>query len=214
MHPDDIASAATLARTHLDSLHDADWDMRAGDLEWSCRRTLDHIVDTLLLYASAVARQATGREQWIPVRDGNPNASIADLLDALSASAMILDQVCRAAPEGARAFHPSGRSDVSGFQAMACSEILTHTDDILLGMHTPWQPTPDPDLCERILRRVFPWAPDASEERDRWEVVRWACGRVSLTTRPRLDTHWWWHAAPISEWDGHRNERTSPPGWT
>jgi hypothetical protein len=214
MHPDDIALATTLARAHLDSLHTADWEVRAGDLEWSCRRTLDHIIDTLVLYASAVARRANGREQWIPIRDGNPHATIPELLESLSAAAAILDHVCRAAPDTTRAFHPSGLSDVSGFRAMACSEILTHTDDILLGMHLAWQPAPDPDLCERILHRVFPWAPDALEEPDRWEVVRWACGRAPLATRPRLDDRWWWHAAPIAEWDGQRNERTTPPAWT
>lgn len=214
MQPDDIALATGIAREQLDPLQNADWDVRAGNLTWSCRRTLDHIIDTLLLYASAVARPITGREDWLPVRDGNPHATIPELLESLTTSAAILDYVCRAAPEAARAFHPSGLSDANGFRAMACSEILTHTDDILLGMHTVWQPAPDPELCDRILRRVFPWAPDASEEADRWDVVRWACGRIPLATRPRLDEQWWWHAAPIAEWDGTRNERTSPPAWT
>ncbi|MGB3328606.1 MAG: DinB family protein [Thermomicrobiales bacterium] len=214
MQPDDLACAASLARAQLDPLRDAAWEAQAGDLDWSCRRTLDHIIDTLLLYSSAVARRATGRDQWIPVRNQDPESTIPNLLDALSASAAILDQVCRATADTTRVFHPSGLSNVSGFRAMACSEILTHTDDILLGLHTAWSPSPPTTLCDRILARVFPWAPTADEEADRWEVVRWACGRTALASRPRLDEQWWWHAAPTGEWDGRRNERTAPPAWS
>jgi hypothetical protein len=97
---------------------------------------------------------------------------------------------------------------------MACSEILTHTDDILRGFNagTTWQPPRD--LCERILRRVFPWAPGEGDCPDRWQAVLWVCGRTALPGFPRLDDKWWWHAAPIEEWDGTRTVRTAPPAWS
>lgn len=111
MKTDDITTAARLSAALLRSALDADWDTKAKDLDWSCRRTLDHIIDTM-------------------------------------------------------------------------------------------------------LRRVFPWAPDAAECSNRWDVVRWCCGRAALPTRARLNEKWWWHAAPIVEWDGTRKQRTAPPAWT
>src|SRR5688572_1127113 len=138
--PGDIVTSATLAVTALRAFEDRDWSVPAGDLEWSCRRTLDHIVDTLLLYGSYLATQATERRS--PIRNGDPQATVADLLDALDASARMLELICEASPPPVRAFHPSGYSDADGFRAMACSEILTHTDDILQGFGSEgtWQP--------------------------------------------------------------------------
>jgi len=212
MKVDDVLAAARLSTALLRPVEHADWNAKAGDLDWSCRRTLDHLVDTMLLYASAVAIRATDRAQWIPPRNGDAGATISELLATLESSAAILEMVFEASPSPVRAFHPSGLSDADGFRAMACSEILTHTDDIAQGVNLDWRP-PD-TICERILQRVFPWAPDSAECPDLWEAVRWSCGRTALPTRPRLDEQWWWHAAPITEWNGTRNERTAPPAWS
>ncbi|MBA3274379.1 MAG: hypothetical protein H0T72_01190, partial [Chloroflexia bacterium] len=54
MRAGDIESAAALALAVLEPVDGADWSVPAGDLEWSCWRTLDHVVDTLLLYGSYV----------------------------------------------------------------------------------------------------------------------------------------------------------------
>lgn len=214
MQPGDITLAASIAIDTLTPGLDRDWTVRAGDLEWSCRYTLDHIVDALAIYASAIALPVLSREGWIPPRNGDPNATILDLLHALRRGAAVLEKVCDASPPPARAFHPSGMSDADGFRAMACSEVLTHTDDILLGFGNASAFEPQSALCERILRRVFPWSPDAGACPDRWLAVKWACGRIALPGYPRLDDRWWWHAAPIAEWDGTRNERNAPPAWS
>lgn len=211
MKTDDMTTAARLSAALLGSAVGADWDTKAKDLDWSCRRTLDHIIDSMLLYASAVAIRATERSHWIPPRNGDPGASISELLATLESSAAMLELVCAASPPPVRAFHPSGLSNADGFRAMACSEILTHTDDIARGLGLIW--VPSDDICERILQRVFPWAPDAAECSNRWDVMRWCCGRAALPIRARLDEKWWWHAAPIAEWDGTRNQRTAPPAW-
>jgi len=213
MHDGDVSLAASLSIDVLTQVLSRDWSVRAGDLEWSCRRTLDHIIDVLALYASAVALPVQSRDEWIPTRNGDPDAGIAELLQVLRRGAAVLEKVFNASPPSARAFHPSGMSDADGFRAMACSEILTHTDDILLAFGTAAAFKPQSDLCERILRRVFPWAPDTRECPDRWLAVKWSCGRVELPGYPRLDDRWWWFSAPIAEWDGTRNERTAPPAW-
>ncbi len=206
----DLVICAELATTVLKPLAGADWTRRAGDLDWSCRRTLDHMVDTMLLYGSYVAIQARERRQ--PIRDGQESASIPDLIAAVAASASMLDLICTASPPPVRAFHPSGLSDADGFRAMGCSELLTHTWDIARGFGIPF--TAPFDLCDRINDRVFPWAPDADEHADRWEALLWACGRIALPSRERLDELWWWHSAPIDEWDGTRTQRTAPPAWS
>jgi len=208
--PDDLIAVAADARAALEPALSADWSAPAGDLTWSRRRTLDHMVDTTLHYAAHVATRATGRLPF--VRDGDPARSVPELLSGLTTSAAILAEVCRAAPPDARGFHPAGMADASGFLAMGCQEILVHTHDITLGLGLPFTPV-DPALTRRVVARIFPWAPP---DGDPWDALRWAAGRVALRDRPRLGPDWWWHCAPLSEWDGTVVRRTAatPPGWT
>ena len=204
--PDDLLTAAKVCRETLAPALDQDWAGAAGDLEWDCRRTLDHIVDTLFLYAAYLASRGTDRLS--PPRNGDPTASPAQLLKTIGAAAAVLTEVARAAPPGTRAFHPAGMADASGWIGMGCEEILLHTDDIARGLGLTYRP-PD-DLSARILARLFPWAP---ADVDPWDGLRWAAGRVALPTRERLGPDWYWHCPPLSEWDGTIRKRTSPPAW-
>lgn len=208
--PEDLTRAAAISRAALAPAVERDWSVAAGDLARSCRRTLDHIVDTLLLYTGLFATRATGRIPF--VRDGDPNRTVPELLGTMGTAATILAEVCRAAPPDARGFHPAGMADASGFVGMACQEILDHTYDISLGLGLPFHPG-DEALIARIVARIFPWAPaDAAP----WDALRWAAGRIALPSHPRLDANWWWHCAPLSEWDGTIKRRTAetPPAWT
>ena len=210
--PDDLLAVAAGCRAALEGALDADWSVRAGDLDWTCRRTLDHMLDTLLHYAAHFASRAEGRLPF--VRDGDPARSVPDLLTGLGTSAAILAEVCRAAPPEARGFHPAGPADATGFLAMGCQELLAHTFDIAAGLGIPFRPA-DPALVRRVVDRIFPWAPEPHEASS-WDALLWAAGRIALPDRPRLDSNWWWHAAPLSEWDGTVKRRTAetPPGWT
>ncbi len=207
--PHDLIAVAADCRAVLTTALDADWTVAAGDLDWTCRRTLDHILDTLLHYAGHFATRTTGRRPF--VRDGDPARSLPDLLIGLTTSAAILAEVCRAAPLDARGFHPAGMADASGFVAMGCQEILAHTHDITLGLGLPFRPA-DPGRVARVVARIFPWAPATAAP---WDALRWAAGRIALPDHPRLDPDWWWHCAPLSEWDGNVKRRTAetPPGW-
>lgn len=204
--PDDLHTAAALCRRTLTPALDRDWSVRAGDLDWDCRRTLDHVPDALVLYATHLATAATNR---LPrLRDGNPTASLSDLLVTVETAAAVLAAVARAVPAGTRGFHPAGMADASGFLAMGCEEIVIHTDDIAAGLDLPFRP-PD-GLTGRVLRRLFPWAPT---EGDVWATFRWACGRAALPDRARLAPDWYWHCSPLAEWDGTIKKRSAPPGW-
>lgn len=208
--PHDLLAAAAVCRNALLPALGDDWSQPAGDLTWDCRRTLDHVVDALLFYTGQLATRATRR---LPrLRDGDPERPVEDLLEIVGMAAAVLAEVVRVAPASTRAFHPAGLADGSGFVAMGCAEILIHTDDIAQGLELPFRP-PD-ELTAAVLARIFPWAPPEADsgEVDPWAAFRWACGRAPLPGRDRLGPDWWWHCAPLSEWDGTRTVRTVPPG--
>ena len=163
--PEDLMIAANVCQETLRPALDRDWSVKAGDLEWDCRRTLDHVVDTLFLYAAYLASR--GSERFSPPRNGDPTASPGHLLAAVAAAAAVLTEVVRATPPVTRAFHPAGMADVSGWIGMGCEEILLHTDDIARGLEVSYRP-PD-DLSARVLARLFPWAPT---DIDPWDSLR------------------------------------------
>lgn len=138
----------------------------------------------------------------VPVRlrfdfRAHPDASNADLLDVLEAAAATLAAVARDAPPGARAYHSAGMADTTGFLAMGCDEILVHGWDAVRGFGAEF--TPPTELAERVLRRLFPWAPITDPP---WEALLWANGRADLPSRKRLGPDWVSHCAPLDEWDG------------
>ena len=209
VQPDDLPAAAALARDTLTPWLGRDWSVPAGDLEWSCRRTLDHMIDVPIFLGGNAAMRSSSRV--LPIRNGDPNAELAKMLDAVVTSAVMLERICAGMGPDERGFHPAGQADAEGFRAQGCAEILQHIYDIANGLGERfWIPE---DLCGRIVARLFPWAPDAEKHPDRWEALLWGSGRIPLPGRERLDTDWWIQAAPLEEWDGQRKIRTMPPGW-
>lgn len=195
LSPDDLLAAAAVAHAALAPALDRDWSVRAGDLEWSCRRTLDHIVDALIHYAGNLATRSTELRSNPDV--DNSHRPIGVALTMMETAAAILAAVVRAAPPGARGCHQAGMADASGFVAMGCEEILVHCDDVALGLGITL--SPPADLAARVRSRIFPWAPT---DVDSWDALRWAAGRTALPAYPRLGSDWGWHCAPLAEWDG------------
>lgn len=193
--PDDLLAAAAVALAALAPALGRDWSVRAGDLEWSCRRTLDHIVDALINYAGNLATRSTGHRSSPDVDTSQRPVAVA--LSMVETAAAILAAVVRAAPPGARGFHEAGMADASGFIAMGCEEILVHAADIAQGLGVTLRPPAD--LAARVGCRLFPWAPTDVEP---WDALRWAAGRIALPSSPRLAPDWGWHCAPLAEWDG------------
>ncbi len=204
--PDDLRTTAAACRQALTPALDRDWELPAGSLDWSCRRTVDHIADALTVYAAHFAMRA--RERLPRLRSGNPELAPAELLVAVESAAAILADVVRAAPPDARGWHPAGLADGTGFLGMACTEVLVHTSDVAEGLGQSF--APPADLAARVLARLFPWAP---LDGDAWATLRWACGRAALGDREQLAADWYWHCAPLAEWDGTIRKRTMPPGW-
>ena len=58
----------------------------------------------------------------------------ADAVETLRTYATVAASVVGTMPATVRGFHPMGAADPSGFGAMACHEILIHTDDAARGL--------------------------------------------------------------------------------
>ena len=194
--PSDVVDAAAICRRVLAPVMDRDWSVPAGDLAWDVRATLIHACDAVGWYAAHLAVQARHRLRvHMQVHDDATNAEVLDVLEATAATLAV---VARAAPPDARAYHSAGMADVVGFVAMGCDEVLVHGWDACrglgLGLVAP------PDLAGRVLERLFPWAPRGVAP---WPALLWANGRVDLAGGPpRPGSDWVWHCAPVDEWDG------------
>ena len=107
--------------------------------------------------------------------DAAPEALLAGLVQASMACAGSLD----AMPPDLRGFHPFGSPDRAGFAAMACAELLVHTDDALRGLGTRLD-APRP-LAAAVLARLFPWQ---EADTDPWQTLLWAHDRPTDLDRP------------------------------
>jgi hypothetical protein len=164
------------------------------------------MVNTLTFYASHLALRSRAPRPHL--RDGNRKQGPQDLLQVLDSAAAVLAAVARDAGPDLRGFHPAGMADAEGFVAMGCAEVLIHTEDIAATLGDGYR-GPD-ELTDRVVRRLFPWAPEHPEP---WERFRWCTGRAALPTHERQGADWWWHCAPLDEWEGGTRVRTEPPGW-
>ena len=169
------------------------WEAQAGPVTWSCRATLAHVAGCCTWYAALLARRASG-EVEVPEPDMAVGPPL--LLDITRSAAAVLAAVVEAADPADLAWHPWGIANRSGFAAMGADEILVHGSDIAAGFGLAYDPPQD--LCEAILRRIFPWAPGNGNP---WIALQWANGRVNLGSR-RADPDWRWHNAPLETWDG------------
>lgn len=203
--PDDVTTASGTL-TALSAVGDADprWSRRAAPTSWTAARTVAHIADALLSYAGQVARQADYR---LPVlRDGRAAPPSEQVDNAVTAAYVLASLLRDFGP--ARAWHPSGMADASGWAGMAVTELLVHGHDVARALEVDL-PLPEA-VCRRTVNRVFPWV---SPELGAPEVLLLAVtGRATVHGIPR-DPEWWWQSAPLAEWDGKPRRRTSPPRW-
>ncbi|MHB9755125.1 maleylpyruvate isomerase mycothiol-dependent enzyme family protein [Streptomyces sp. BYX5S] len=200
---DDVARAVELTVEALRPALDADWNVPAGPLEWTCWETGEHLADDLFFYAAQIGSLrplADDYVRWGYARrrpDGPDNtitvevdAGPAAMLGALEAGGGILAAVVRTTPSTARGFHVFGASDPEGFAAMGVVETLVHAHDLALGLGVEFRPPAD--LCARSLHRLFPDVPRGAEP---WKTLLWATGRGELEGEERRGK-WRWYGAP------------------
>lgn len=191
---DDLIAVAGYCVNSLAPHTDRDWTVPAGDVEWTCRATLEHLGS--LSYAPILALRATS----IPKIAFSvfPEMPPDWLLVTARTNAVILAEVARAAPAHVRAYHPAGMADASGFIAMMGDEFVIHTHDIAGAFGLDFRP--DAFVARALLDRLFPWWP---RDADPWDALLWANGRRDLPGHPSPGADWLWHCAPVEEWDGN-----------
>lgn len=200
---DDLDRAVQLAVAALRQAPATAWDEKAGSLEWDCWETVEHLSDDLFAYAAQLGPRTPPMEGEVPFiwesrRPGGPKNAVhadraagpAGLLQVLEACGALLVAMVRTTPSRTRAFHGFGVSDPEGFAAMGIVETLVHTHDLAEGLGLAW--TPPSDICSRVLTRLFPDAPQAT---DPWPTLLWVTGRAELPGHPRV-TSWRWYGAP------------------
>jgi hypothetical protein len=198
MNGDDVRAAARACTSFLRSFADRDWRAASvPELDWVAWDALDHVFAGTLWYGLDLA---AGDTQVEAMQVGlRASATPADALASLEAAANLLAHAVDGLPDSWRGYHPFGWADASGFAAMECDELLVHTDDVARAFAERF--TPDAALCERVVRRLFPWAPSHPVD-DAWDVLLWANGRRDHSGAEPVPAAWRWHSAPLDEWDG------------
>ncbi|WP_432489170.1 maleylpyruvate isomerase N-terminal domain-containing protein [Kineococcus sp. SYSU DK018] len=206
-HPGDVLAAArALAPLAARADDDERWERPAAPTRWSAARCVSHVADALLLYAGLVATRATGPRP--PLREGRPAVPGEQLADVAGAAA-VLAEVVRGLG-GGRAWHPSGLADAAGWCGMAVTEVLVHGSDAAGALQVDLELPAA--VCERTVRRVFPWAAPALGLTDPAAVLLAVTGRRPLEGIEH-EPDWWWWSAPLTEWDGTPRRRTRAPHW-
>lgn len=189
-----VIEAGAESAGFLGSVADAEWSVPVPDLDMNVSEVVCHAAEGCLWYAIDLA--AAGKDLTTIEHHVKPDSVPGDLVDTLLAYATVIARTVDLAPPDVLGFHPFGQADPSGFAAMACDELLIHTDDVGRALGTPF--VPSTSLAEAVLRRLFPWV-DGPE--DPWQLLLWANGRIALGDRPRLEG-WRWHCAPLDQWSG------------
>lgn len=192
--PADLRTAAAWSFDLLNSASDHDWSALAYRLRWSCRKTLDHMLDCLAWYAHDLAGEITssaGAARW-----GGGRLPLTALLASIQPLAEVLALVANGKPATARGWHDFGSGDPEGFIAMGTVEILLHTWDIGLGLGLDVGIPPEIDaIAGRVLDRLFLYKEDDATSFDQ---LLSATGRREQPDGKR-HTRWRWYTAPPSE---------------
>ncbi|MFE2556364.1 maleylpyruvate isomerase N-terminal domain-containing protein [Streptomyces sp. NPDC055103] len=184
--PELVTAAAAETTAVLEKGADQSWRVKAGDLDWSCRATLDHIALGVVGYAGLLIAQPTDRyiTLFASIDEGAP---IVSGLEGIRISGAILASAVREASPEVRAWHPYGHSDGPGFAAMGVLELTVHARDICRGLGFDWAPSDE--MAAPVVERLFPDAPTGFGASD---TLLWCTGRMELPGLPRR-SGWKWN---------------------
>ncbi|GAA4960255.1 hypothetical protein GCM10023238_29120 [Streptomyces heliomycini] len=166
----------------LGAVVDRDWGtVRAGRLEWSCRRTAEHIASDLVAYAGQLAGRA--QDAYVPFQitldgsedgpgprrqRGRPPGDHHDRRPARRRDPHHPPRGPRLPPV------PLRHANREGFAAMGVAEVLLHTHDIAVGTGIAYEPPAG--LASFVLTRIFPRVEPGPTP---WRTLLWATGAAS-----------------------------------
>lgn len=170
IRPDSVEAAAAAVIAALRPGVDADWSVRAGDLDWSVDQTIAHMTGAPAKYAFYLSSRSA---RYIAVRVlPEEDATREERLDAIHASASALAGVAATAPDDACGFHVTGMRNAEQFLGMACNELLVHTYDVTCALGLPYEPPEE--LCQTVIEHCYP---GRDQQRPVWPFLVWLSGR-------------------------------------
>ena len=77
----DVRAAVHLAADTLATVVERDWRVPAGDLDWDCWETVEHVADDLFAYAAQLSAKRAPMTGYLPIdcrrsRPGGPLSTI------------------------------------------------------------------------------------------------------------------------------------------
>ena len=179
----DLYEVAASVSAAWQSAVDRDWSVRAGTLEWSCSRTADHAIDTLLAPAFFLASRRTDRYPnggWSPGESAPPR----EFVDAVEMGARVLGGVVASTPPEAQALlfrRPPTIGVAPDFAPRGALELVLHAHDVCAGLGVDF--APPTAACERLRGHVASWPfwggswPHLSMDGDPWIDLLTSSGR-------------------------------------
>ena len=156
---DDLTTLAALVVDAWQSGSDRDWSAPAGDLDWSCTKTADHAIDTVLAPAFFLASRKQDAYPGFGTFSAGPDAHPALLVEALQTATRILTAVVTAADPDVRAViwrrpQIELRAPVD-FVPRGGFELAIHAHDVCTGLGVPCRPPTE--VCDRLRRHTQGW---------------------------------------------------------
>ena len=160
-------------------------------LEWTCSRTADHAIDTVLAPAFFLASRKRDDYPAYGVFTPGPAAEPDVLAEALEAAARVLVGVVSTTDPAVRAViwrRPTiATAPPEDFVPRGGLELILHADDVCCGLGVPFRPPED--LCDRLRvhTQTWPawsspgWAP-MTMRGDAWADLQTASGRHRPST--------------------------------
>jgi Mycothiol maleylpyruvate isomerase N-terminal domain len=168
-----------------------DWQRTAGDLDWTVRRTVGHLVDALTWNALQLAA-GTGRHLRVDCLP-QTGATPAELLEAVRAAARLLRAAIDSSGPEHRSWHQFGFTDPAGVLAVGLAELLIHGEDVTRGLSLGWNP--DLDIVVAVQERLMP---QAVSDHDPWTSLLAAHGRT-VGDATVVAAAWTWDMTPAGD---------------
>lgn len=179
---DEFAQVLVASQATLSEVAEQDWSVAAGTLEWSCRQTVDHMIDCVFSYAMQVAARAPSGFLPFGELHATADASNRDLITGLRAVGQLFQDVVTNAPSGTTASDGVLSLDVGDWCARAAYELAVHTHDIASGAGLSWEL--QGDLSTSITASPGLWMFDraaAAAGTDPWTTLLRGSGRPAWT---------------------------------
>jgi hypothetical protein len=175
----DLEVLSALVAVVWRSASNRDWSTTAGTLEWTCTKTADHAVDTVVAPAIFLASRKQDGYPELGWKTPWPDARPEQLVEGLEIATRVLVAVIDGAPPGTRAvirrrpeIQTAGPED---FAPRAGLELILHAHDVCSGLAVEFEPPAD--ICYRLREHTRDWP-------------AWGLSQPTWTALPTTDDPW------------------------